>query len=106
MVREYNRQYRRKNHVEETKQIRRGFKINEVKLSYASSKTVKEIAFDLGIAENLMYNWRKKYNKDGDKTPYTTIEEEVKKLRLENAELKMERDMLKKAAAYFAKLQK
>ncbi len=34
-----------------------------------------------------------------------TIEEELKALRLENAELKMERDMLKKAADYFAKLQ-
>ena len=40
-----------------------------------------------------MYSWRKKYNKDGNKTPYTTIDEELKKLRLENAELKMERDM-------------
>ena len=34
------------------------------------------------------------------------LKEELKMLRLENAELKMERDMLKKAAAYFAKLQK
>ena len=38
--------------------------------------------------------------------PMATLEEELKMLRLENAELKMERDMLKKAAAYFAKLQK
>ena len=82
------------------------FKVNAVKLSYASPKTIKEIASDLGVAESLMYSWRKKYNKDGNKTPYATIDEEVKKLRLENAELKMERDMLKKAAAYFAKLQK
>jgi len=42
----------------------------------------------------------------GDKTPVATLEEEVKALRLENAELKIERDMLKKAAAYFAKQQK
>jgi transposase len=34
------------------------------------------------------------------------MEEENRALRLENAELKMERDMLKKATAYFAKLQK
>ena len=76
------------------------FKINAVKLSYASPKTIREIAADLGIAESLLYSWRKKYNRDGDKTPFATMEEEVKKLRLENAELKMERDMLKKAAAY------
>lgn len=82
------------------------FKVNAVKLSYASPKTIKEIASDLGVAESLLYSWRKKYNKDGNKTPYATIDEEVKNLRLENAELKMERDMLKKAAAYFARLQK
>ncbi len=82
------------------------FKKNAVKLSYASPKPVRTIAEDLGIAENLLYNWRKKYTAAGDKTPMATMEEEIKALRLENAELKMERDMLKKAAAYFARLQK
>ena len=81
------------------------FKMNAVKLSYASSKTIKETAMDLGIAESLLYNWRKK-SAAGDKMPVATLEEEVKALRLENAELKIERDMLKKAAAYFAKQQK
>lgn len=37
------------------------FKKNAVKLSYASPKSVKEIADDLGIHENLLYNWRRKY---------------------------------------------
>jgi transposase len=54
----------------------------------------------------VLYNWRKKYTAEGNKMPTATLEEELKALRLENAELKMERDMLKKAAAYFAKLQK
>ncbi len=80
--------------------------MNAVKLSYASSKTMKETAMDLGIAESLLYNWRKKYTAAGDKTTVATLEEEVKALRPENAELKIERDMLKKAAAYFAKQQK
>jgi len=82
------------------------FKKNALKLRYASSKTIREIAEDLGIAEGILYNWRKKYTARGDKTPMATMEEESKSLRLENAELKMERDMLKKAAAYFAKHQK
>ena len=82
------------------------FKKNAVKLSYASPKTVRAIAEDLGIAEGILYSWRKKYTAKGDKTPIATMEEELKLLRLENAELKMERDMLKKAAAYFAKHQK
>ena len=82
------------------------FKKNAVKLSYASPKTVKQIATDLGVHENLLYNWRKKYTADGDKTRFATMEEENKALRLEVAELKMERDMLKKATAYFASLHK
>jgi transposase len=65
---------------------------------------VKQVAEDLGVAENMLYRWRKKYTADGDKTRYATLEEEIKVLRLELAETKMERDMLKKATAYFANL--
>jgi len=82
------------------------FKKNAVKLSYASPKTVREVAEDLGIHENLLYNWRKKYTQTGDKTKYATLEEENRALQRELAEVKMERDMLKKATAYFASLQK
>jgi transposase len=82
------------------------FKKNAVKLSYASPKTTKQIAEDLGIHENLLYNWRKKYTSEGDKTRYATMEEENNALKRENAELRMERDMLKKATAYFASLHK
>lgn len=82
------------------------FKKNAVKLSYASPKTVTEIADDLGIHANLLYNWRRKYTSDGDKTKYATIEEELRASQRELAEVKMERDMLKKAAAYFASLHK
>ena len=67
---------------------------------------MKQVAEDLGISENLIYRWRKKYTQDGDKTRYATLEEEMKALKLENAELKIERDMLKKATAYFANLHK
>ena len=35
------------------------FKKNAVKLSYASPKSVRAVAEDLGIAENVLYNWRK-----------------------------------------------
>jgi transposase len=82
------------------------FKKNAVKLSYASPKSVRQVADDLGVSENRLYAWRKKYTADGDKTRFATLEEENKALRLENAELKIERDMLKKATAYFANLHK
>ena len=82
------------------------FKKNAVKLSYASPKSVKQIADDLGISDNRLYMWRKKYTADGDKTITAVQDDELKKLRLELAELKIERDMLKKATAYFASLHK
>ena len=34
------------------------FKKNAVKLSYASPKTIKEVADDLGISESMLYRWR------------------------------------------------
>ena len=80
------------------------FKKNAVKLSHASPKSVRQVAEDLGVGENVLYRWRKKYTADGDKTRYATLEEENKSLKLELAEVKMERDMLKKATAYFANL--
>lgn len=80
------------------------FKKNAVKISYASPKSIKRVADDLGISENRLYAWRRKYTAEGDKTRNATQEEELKALRLEVAELKMERDMLKKATAYFANL--
>ena len=82
------------------------FKKNAVKLSYASPKPVREVADDLGITASMLHRWRQRYTALGDKTAAATLEEELKVLRLENAELRMERDMLKKAAAYFAKQQR
>ena len=81
------------------------FKKNAVKLSYASPKKISDVAKDLGITDSMLYRWRKRYTADGDKTRFATLEEENRALRLELAELKIERDMLKKATAYFAKLQ-
>jgi transposase len=82
------------------------FKKNAVKLSYASPKSVKQVACDLGLHEDRLYAWRKKYTANGDKTRYATLEEENKALRLQLAEARIEADMLKKATAYFANLHK
>ena len=82
------------------------FKKNAVKLSYASNKSVVEVARDLGISNGMLYRWRQKYTADGDKTRFTTLEEENKALRLKTAEQAIEIDMLKKASAYFASLHK
>ena len=76
------------------------FKKNAVRLSFNSSKPVKI------IAESALYRWRKLYTEDGKQTPFASLEAENRALKRENAELALERDMLKKAAAYFASLQK
>lgn len=78
------------------KQYDEEFKKNAVKLSHASPRPVREIAEDLGIHENVLYNWRRKYTAEGDKTKYATLEEENRDLQRQLAEVKMERDMLKK----------
>jgi transposase len=88
------------------KQYDEEFKKNAVKLSYASSKSVVDVARDLGIGDGMLYRWRQKYTPEGDKTRYATLEEEIKQLRLKTAEQAMEIDMLKKASAYFASLQR
>lgn len=78
MIREYNSIISRKNHdlitlgqtlLKHRNQYDEEFKKNAVKLSYASPKTVGEITEDLGIAQGVLYNWRKKYTAKGDKTP-------------------------------------
>lgn len=82
------------------------FKKNAVKLSFASSKSVAQVARDLGVCDAMLYRWRQKYTPEGDKTRYATLEDENKALRLRNAEQAIEIDMLKKASAYFASLRK
>jgi len=83
------------------------FKQDAVKLAVESDQPISQTARALGINPNTLYTWVAKYHQPqamgeegaGDKHPY----EELKRLRREIAQLKEERDILKKAAAYFAK---
>lgn len=82
------------------------FKKKAVRLSYTSERSLQAIADDLGIDRGNIYRWRKIYGPEGEKTPSAAADEEARALRRENKELREELDMLKKAAAYFAKNQK
>jgi len=67
---------------------------------------VAEVANDLDLTASALGQWVKQARADrsGGKTGLTTAErEELAALRKENRELKMEREILKKAAAFFAK---
>lgn len=82
------------------------FKERAVKLAIESDQPVAQTARDLGINENTLHTWLSKYNQNGNGSSRQLDSEhlydELKRLKKENALLKEERDILKKAAAYFA----
>jgi transposase len=82
------------------------FKAGAVGLVLDEGKTVAQVARDLDLTESALGNWVKHTRADRSKgrTGLTTTErEELAKLKKEVRELRMERDLLKKAAAFFAK---
>jgi transposase len=84
------------------------FKASAVRLVLDDGKTVAAAARDLDLTETALREWVKRTQADRTKgrTGLTTAErEELARLRAENRELRTERDILKKAAAFFAKHQ-
>ena len=86
------------------------FKSQAVELSMRPGMTVQQAAADLGIPVNALYRWKKDLTENGNEAfrgngQRTEADAELMRLRRENAELRMERDILKKAAAWFAKQQ-
>jgi transposase len=81
------------------------FKERAVKLAVESGQPIAQTARDLGINENTLHTWIGKYHRAERQTQQIHDEhlyDELKRLRKENIRLKEERDILKKAAAYFA----
>lgn len=94
-----------------SKQKRRSFtkeyKAEVVELCWKSGKSIGAIAQDLGLAETAVRRWVQQADVDGGKGPagaLTTAErEELSALRRRVKTLEMEREILKKATAFFAK---
>jgi transposase len=82
-----------------------GFRRDAVALVRSSGKPVRQIARELGMSAETLRNWVKQDRIDqGEAEGLTSGErEELRRLRREVAELRMERDLLVKAAAFFAK---
>ncbi len=82
-------------------------KADAVRLVRVSGESIPTIARDLDIHENSLRRWVKQADIDEGKGPegaWTTAEkEEMRRLRKDLRRVTMERDFLKKAAAYFAK---
>lgn len=84
------------------------FKIEAVKRLEASGLPVARVAAELGVNENTLHGWLKRYReKEGNPFPgsgkLSDEDAKLKKLEKENRELKEELEILKKAACYFAK---
>jgi transposase len=87
----------------------REFKLNAVELSYRR-ENIKELAVELNIRVELLYRWRAEFaTLEGGSFPgngkkkLTKEESELEKLRKELADVRMERDILKKAVGIFSK---
>ena len=82
------------------------FKESSAILAVESDQTIAQTAKDLGIKVSTLHGWISKYVKKKDKDKMrnkVNLEEENKKLRKQLSIMQQERDILKKAAAFFAK---
>ena len=87
----------------------RAFKLKAVELSYERDN-IKELADELGIRADLIYRWRAEFASRPEssfpgkgKVARTEEETEIARLKRELAEMRMERDILKKAIGIFSR---
>ena len=83
------------------------FKEEAVKLITEQGYQIAEAARNLGVKENVLGRWKRDMERGGEESlglqGGTVVQRELNRLRKENKRLKMEREILKKAAAFFAK---
>lgn len=83
------------------------FKMDAVRLCQRGDRSVSQVAKDLDLTEGSLREWLKRAEADASPTPTGTLttaeREELSELRKRVRRLEMEREILKKAAAFFAK---
>lgn len=83
------------------------FKAEAIRMASKPEIAVSTVAKDLGVHESVLRRWIKESSDHSFGKPIKTesseLAREVVRLRKENARLKMERDIIKKALGYFAK---
>lgn len=83
------------------------FKDQAVRLVQESGRPVTQVAAELGVADQALHRWIRESRGEPDKLPTDrplshSERDELKRLRRENEALKLDREFLKKAAAFFA----
>ena len=85
----------------------RDFKAEAVRLCRVGDRTIRQVAVDLDLTETALREWVKRAEVDAGKGPpealTTTERDELRELRKRVKRLEMEREILKKATAFFAK---
>ena len=80
------------------------FKIEAVKQITDRGYSIQEVAVRLGVTTHSLYSWRKKYGQGPQHAAQVDDQQaEIKRLKAELKRVTEERDILKKATAYFAK---
>ena len=84
------------------------FKLEAVRLVVEEGRPVAEVSRGLGIHENLLHVWKRRYKEDmidpfPGKGRLRPADDELRRLKKELADVKQERDILKKALAIFSK---
>ena len=85
------------------------FKLEAVKLAKEPNQSISKVADNLGVSQSVLRKWIKQADTDVGNGPagmLTSLErQEFSELKKENRQLRIEREILKKAAAFFAKEQ-
>lgn len=92
------------NQKRQYKTYTKAFKEEAVALVNDQGYTVPEAAQSLGIRVNLLYGWKQQFeDKQSGAVLADDERSELMKLRKENKQLRMEKEILKKASAFFAR---
>ena len=83
------------------------FKVEAVRLVTEEGYNLREAAESLGVSQNALRTWRKQLENEADNAfpgrgKVSSRDGQVRRLQEENRRLRMERDILKKATAFFA----
>jgi transposase len=80
------------------------FRAEAIRLVKASGESIRQVAKDLGVSDQTLRNWVTQDDVDGGRKSGLTSDERVRlrELERENRKLREEREILRKAAAFFA----